>query len=72
VPYDVIRCERDPKTLLAPPAPIAVHLLGKWPVITDEGITVAESAPLLITWWTSGGRWALVQGGPYVHAGYTH
>ena len=47
VPYDVKRYERDPKTMLAPPALMAVHPLGKSPVITDDGITVAESGAIV-------------------------
>jgi glutathione S-transferase len=43
VPYEVKRYERDAKTMLAPPALLAVHPLGKSPVIVDEGVTVAES-----------------------------
>ena len=31
VPYEVKRYERDPKTMLAPPALLAVHPLGKSP-----------------------------------------
>ena len=38
VPYGVKRYERDPKTLLAPPALMAVHPLGKSPVIVDGAV----------------------------------
>jgi glutathione S-transferase len=47
VPYEVRRYSRDPKTLLAPPELARVHPLGKSPVITDDGITVAESGALI-------------------------
>jgi glutathione S-transferase len=47
VPYEIKRYARDPKTLLAPASLKAVHPLGKSPVITDDGITVAESAAIL-------------------------
>lgn len=47
VPYEVVRYERDPKTMLAPPALLAVHPLGKSPVITDGGVTVAESGAIV-------------------------
>ena len=47
VPYEVIRYERDAKTMLAPPALLAVHPLGKSPVITDNGATVAESGAIV-------------------------
>jgi glutathione S-transferase len=46
-PYEVVRYERDSKTMLAPPALLAVHPLGKSPVITDDGITVAESGAIV-------------------------
>src|SRR3546814_1769169 len=35
LPYEVRRYERDPKTMLAPPALARVHPLGKAPVIVD-------------------------------------
>lgn len=47
VPYEIKRYERDPKTMLAPPELRAVHPLGKSPVITDDGQTVAESGAII-------------------------
>jgi len=47
LPYEMVRYQRDPKTRLAPAALKAVHPLGKSPVITDGGITVAESGAIL-------------------------
>src|ERR1700750_2805743 len=47
VPYEVKRYERDPKTMLAPPELLAVHPLGKSPVITDGGVTLAESGAII-------------------------
>jgi glutathione S-transferase len=47
VPFDVKRYERDAKTMLAPPALRQVHPLGKSPVITDGGATVAESGAII-------------------------
>ncbi|MFM0526862.1 glutathione S-transferase [Paraburkholderia strydomiana] len=47
VPYEVKRYERDPKTMLAPPELRAVHPLGKSPVITDDGQTIAESGAIV-------------------------
>ena len=44
--YQVKRYERDVKTMLAPPELKAVHPLGKSPVITDGGVTVAESGAI--------------------------
>ncbi len=46
VEYDIKRYERDKETSLAPPELIAVHPLGKSPVITDDDITVAESGAI--------------------------
>ena len=36
MPYEVIRYQRDPKTMLAPPELKRVHPLGKSPVIEDS------------------------------------
>ncbi|MGF6985708.1 glutathione S-transferase [Paraburkholderia atlantica] len=47
VPYGIKRYERDPKTMLAPPELRAVHPLGKSPVITDAGLTIAESGAIV-------------------------
>lgn len=46
-PYEIVRYERDPKTMLAPPALRAIHPLGKSPVVTDDGQTYAESGAIL-------------------------
>ncbi|ABQ29489.1 MULTISPECIES: glutathione S-transferase [Acidiphilium] len=45
--YEVQRYDRDRKTRLAPPSLRAVHPLGKSPVITDGGITVAETGAIV-------------------------
>jgi len=47
LPYEVVRYQRDAKTMLAPPELRAVHPLGKSPVITDDNITVAESGAII-------------------------
>jgi glutathione S-transferase len=47
LPYEIKRYTRDPETKLAPPELRAVHPLGKSPVITDEGNTVAESGAVI-------------------------
>jgi len=47
VPYEVKRYARNPETMLAPPELRAVHPLGKSPVVTDEGRTVAESGAII-------------------------
>ncbi|WP_323119905.1 glutathione S-transferase family protein [Burkholderia alba] len=47
VPYEIKRYARDPDTMLAPPELRAVHPLGKSPVITDDGQTLAESGAII-------------------------
>jgi glutathione S-transferase len=47
LPYEIVKYERDPKTLLAPAALRAIHPLGKSPVITDGDATLAESGAIL-------------------------
>ena len=37
LPYEVIRYERDPATMLAPPSLRKAHPLGKSPIIEEEG-----------------------------------
>lgn len=46
VDYEVKRYDRDKKTSLAPPELLQIHPLGKSPVITDGGVTVAESGAI--------------------------
>lgn len=45
--YEITRYQRDPKTMLAPPELRAIHPLGKSPVITDNGLTIAESGAII-------------------------
>jgi glutathione S-transferase len=47
LPYEVKRYARDKQTMLAPPALLSVHPLGKSPVITEGSITVAESGAIV-------------------------
>lgn len=47
VDYEVKIYKRDPRTSLAPPELVAIHPLGKSPVITDDGLTVAESGAII-------------------------
>jgi len=46
-PYEIKFYQRDATTNLAPPELKAVHPLGKSPVITDEGRTIAESGAIV-------------------------
>jgi glutathione S-transferase len=47
VDYEIVRYQRDPQTLLAPPELRAVHPLGKSPVISDGATTIAESGAII-------------------------
>ena len=44
-PYEIRYYDRDAVTNLAPPELIAVHPLGKSPVVTEDGATMAASSP---------------------------
>ncbi|HEY2257544.1 MAG TPA: glutathione S-transferase [Variovorax sp.] len=49
-PYEIVRYQRDPQTMLAPAALRSVHPLGKSPVVTtDDGLTLAESGAIIET-----------------------
>lgn len=47
VDYEIRRYERNPKTMLAPDSLRQVHPLGKAPVITEDGLTIAESGAII-------------------------
>lgn len=47
VNYDIKRYQRNSVTMLAPSELLEVHPLGKSPVITDNGVTVAESGAIV-------------------------
>lgn len=47
VPYQIRHHQRDAVTNLAPPELLAVHPLGKSPVIEDDGKTIYESAAIV-------------------------
>jgi glutathione S-transferase len=47
LPYEIKHYQRDAKTMLAPESLRQVHPLGKSPVITDDGTTVAESGAII-------------------------
>jgi glutathione S-transferase len=46
-PYEIVRYQRMQPLPLAPPELREVHPLGKSPVITDDGLTVAESGAIV-------------------------
>ena len=45
--YEIVHHQRDATTMLAPPSLLAMHPLGKSPVITDDGVTVAETGAIV-------------------------
>jgi glutathione S-transferase len=47
VPYELVKYERDPDTMLAPPELQKIHPLGKSPVVTDDTDTIAESGAIV-------------------------
>ena len=47
VEYEIQRYQRDAKTMLAPSELLRVHPLGKSPVVTDDGRTIAESGAII-------------------------
>lgn len=47
LPYEVVRYERDPVTMLAPDALRTIHPLGKSPVLEEDGIIVAETGAII-------------------------
>ncbi|MDB5218800.1 MAG: glutathione S-transferase [Myxococcaceae bacterium] len=47
VEYEIKRYARDKKTMLAPRELREVHPLGKSPIITDDGQTIAESGAIV-------------------------
>ena len=47
MPYEIKKYQRDATTRLAPPELVAVHPLGKSPVITDDGRTIFESGAII-------------------------
>jgi len=73
LPYEIKRYARDPATMLAPPALRLVHPLGKSPVVTDEGTTLAESGAIIeyLVERYGGGRLRPAEGTPE-RARYTY
>jgi glutathione S-transferase len=64
--YELKRYEREPVTLLAPPAFKALHPIGSAPVITDGEVVLAESGAIVdyIIAKHGGGRLALTPDHP--------
>lgn len=63
-PYEIKFYQRDATTRLAPPELVAVHPLGKSPVVTDDGRTIIESGAIIdyIVRRYGGGRLAPAMG----------
>jgi glutathione S-transferase len=47
IPYALKRYTRDPVTMLSPPDLLALHPMGAAPVITDDGLLLAESGAIV-------------------------
>jgi glutathione S-transferase len=47
LPYEIKFYQRDPQTMLAPASLRAVHPLGKAPILTEDGATLAESGAII-------------------------
>jgi glutathione S-transferase len=47
LPYEIVRYQRDPETMLAPQSLRRVHALGKSPVVTDGDLVLAESGAIV-------------------------
>jgi glutathione S-transferase len=47
LPYEIVKYQRDPVTMLAPPELLAVHPLGKSPVVSDGEVVLAESGAII-------------------------
>ena len=47
LPYEIVKYQRDPQTMLAPASLRAVHPLGKSPVFEDDGVTIAETGAII-------------------------
>lgn len=69
--YEVVRHERDRKTMLAPPELKQVHPLGRSPVIVDGERTVAETGAI-IEYLTSRAGGLLVPDGDEERLRYTY
>src|ERR1700709_2387945 len=59
VPYEIIRYQRQPD-MRAPAELRAIHPLGKSPVITDNGNTIAESGAISVYVTETYGAWRLI------------
>ena len=72
VDYEVQRYQRNPDTSLAPPELLAVHPLGKSPVISDDGEVVAETGAIIEYLTEQYGRGRLVPADPVNKKAYRY
>lgn len=65
-PYEIVKYERDRKTMLAPKTLEAIHPLGKSPIVTDDGKTLAESGAIIeyLVETYGAGKWKPAPGTP--------
>lgn len=71
-PYEIVRYERDPKTMAAPPELRAVHPLGKSPVVEVDGRTIAESGAIVEYLAGEPGSTLVPAKGTDAHVSYLH
>jgi glutathione S-transferase len=45
--YEIVKYQRDPQTMLAPPSLKAIHPLGKSPIFADDDHLIAESGAIV-------------------------
>jgi glutathione S-transferase len=63
--YEIKHYQRNAKTMLAPPELLAIHPLGKSPVVTDDGVVIAETGAIIeYLVEKSGGRFRPAAGTP--------
>ena len=73
LPYELVKYERDPQTMLAPKSLEAIHPLGKSPVVVDDKLTIAESGAILEYLVDTYGKGRLVPpAGTPAHAHYRY
>ncbi|HEY2628154.1 MAG TPA: glutathione S-transferase [Usitatibacter sp.] len=63
-PYEIVKYQRDSKTMLAPPELKKIHPLGKSPVVVDGDIVLAESGAILEYFVEKHGRFMPAPGTP--------
>lgn len=72
LPYTVTRYARDPRTLRAPPELVAIHPLGKAPVITEGGTVVAETGAIVAYLTDKAGGALVPAAGTEAHRRYVY